>query len=211
MWALLQFACHDADLWLRSFCGQTALLSVLRKQPRCGFVFLPVSEAFSGSAAALSRGHREQRGARYSNSFRFQIRTMSFVDNPLKHEGCNLRVQGWKKKCPVDTCGYLSVNHTAGKKIGHLEKSCRCTLANRHKNVWASFHITKQASTHHWSHDLDKPAHKYENILNGQNSPMFKLYFGSSNQKVSRVNGILSQTQFQPKTESTKWHLWQSK
>lgn len=79
------------------FLGPNRLVVSLRKQLRRTFVFLPVSELFSGSASALSGDTEEQSGAWYSNSFQFQIWTVSFVDNPLKHEGCNLRAQGWKK------------------------------------------------------------------------------------------------------------------
>lgn len=78
--------------------GPNRLVVSLRKQLRRTFVFLPVSEAFSERAAALSGDTEEQSGAWYRNSFQFQIWTVSFVDNPLKHEGCNLLCTGVGKK-----------------------------------------------------------------------------------------------------------------
>lgn len=152
------------------------------------------------------RGYREQRGAWYSNSFRFQIRTMSFVDNPLKHEGCNLRVQGWKKKkCPVDTCGYLSVNHTAGKKL--LLVIWKSTAGA----PWLAGTRTSGPVSTLWSRPVTQLV-----TWPGQ---ALCLHFTSNFQtkmcllafNVSSVNDSLSQTQVLPKTESTKWHFWKSK
>lgn len=99
------------------FLGPNRLVVSLRKQLRCTFVFLPVSEPFSGSASALSGDTEEQSGAWYSNSFQFQIWTVSFVDNPLKHEGCNLRAQGWKKSVLLTRVVIFLWTTLQGKKL----------------------------------------------------------------------------------------------
>lgn len=96
--------------------GRNCLYCQFRKQLKCIFLYSPqepprfhrgcwasvraeqaawscglllVIEPLSETAAALSGETVEQRGAGYSNSFQFQISTVSFVNNSLKCAGCH--------------------------------------------------------------------------------------------------------------------------
>lgn len=146
MRALFQFACHDENLCLKSFWGRRALLSVFGKQPSCSFVFLPVSEPFSGSAAALSGDTENKEVPDTVTAFGFKLEPWALLIIPSSMKGVIYACRGGKKKA---SCWHMWLSlrepHCRGKMpFGHLEQRGRCTMAKKHDDAWACSHIMRQ-------------------------------------------------------------------